>query len=167
MLSTIRLMYAYTQWADERMFTALTRLTDEQWLRPLGSSHSSIRDTAVHTISAQGIWLSRWKGLAAPQHWNPADFPTPKSLETRWREHATGFQTFVAAQTENALLTQHTITNLKGEVSTQQMGGMMLHVANHSTYHRGQVATLLRQLGAVPEVTDLIFYLRQHPQAHG
>ena len=166
MLSTIQLMYAYTQWADERMFTALTRLSDEQWTRALGSSHTSIRDTAVHTISAQWIWWSRWSGGGSPQHWKADEFPTPKSLETRWREHATNFQAFASAQTDESLAKMLTIKNLRGEESTLQLFGMMLHVANHSTYHRGQTATLLRQLGQVAEVTDLILYLRQAQASH-
>ena len=166
MLSTVHLMYAYTQWADTRMFTALMRLTDEQWTRPLGSSHASIRDTAVHTISAQWLWLSRWRHKAKPQLWNPADFPTPSSLHARWSELSKELQAFVAAQTEESVLADQTITSLKGEASTQQLGGMLLHVANHSTYHRGQVATLLRQLGQTPEVTDLILYLRQQRASH-
>ncbi len=165
MLSTVQLMYAYTQWADTRMFAALTRLNDEQWTRALSSSHTSIRDTAVHTISAQWLWLSRWRDNAKPQLWNSADFPTPGSLHTRWVELAKELQAFVAAQTTESLQADQTITSLKGEVSTQQLGGMMLHVANHSTYHRGQVATLLRQLGQTPEITDLILYLRQQRQS--
>ena len=160
MLSTVQLMYAYTQWADTRMFASLTRLTDEQWTRALGSSHSSVRDTAVHAISAQWMWLSRWRDKAQPRPWNFADYGTSGLLHTRWLEITKELQEFVAAQTVESLQADQAITNLKGEVSTQQLGGMMLHVANHSTYHRGQVATLLRQLGQTPETTDLILYLR-------
>ena len=62
MLETVTLLYDYTRWADGRMFEAVAKLAPEAWTKDLGSSLKSARDTVVHLVSAQWIWLSRWKG---------------------------------------------------------------------------------------------------------
>jgi uncharacterized damage-inducible protein DinB len=50
---------------------------------------------------------------------------------------------------------------LSGQAYADPLAGLIRHVVNHSTYHRGQVATQLRQLGKTPPTTDLIVYLRR------
>jgi uncharacterized damage-inducible protein DinB len=64
----------------------------------------------------------------------------------------------VAEQTEASLAAPLSYRNLKGEPATFPLGQLMLHAVNHSTYHRGQITTLLRQLGAQPVSTDLVLY---------
>ena len=49
--------------------------------------------------------------------------------------------------------------NVKGETWTYRLEEMLVHLVNHSTYHRGQVATMLRQLGKTPEPTDYLLFL--------
>jgi uncharacterized damage-inducible protein DinB len=60
-----------------------------------------------------------------------------------------------------------TYINLKGETWTYPLWQMLQHLVNHSTYHRGQVTTMLRQLGAEPAATDfLLFFDKISPEAH-
>jgi uncharacterized damage-inducible protein DinB len=158
MLETIRLLYDYTPWADTKALDAVSKLTPEQWTRDLGNSLKSVRDTAVHIASAQGIWLSRWRGASPQGMWTAADYPTPAALREKWEPLKAELTSFVAAQTEETLKQPLSYKNLKGEPITFPLGPLMLHVANHSTYHRGQITTLLRQLGAQPVSTDLVVY---------
>jgi uncharacterized damage-inducible protein DinB len=158
MLETIRLLYDYTRWADVRIHDAVSKLSSEQWTKDLGSSLKSARDTVVHIASAQWIWISRWKGESPKGMWAPADFPTPASIRERWEPLAAALAAFVAEQTEESLAKPLNYKNLKGEPMSYPLGHLMLHVTNHSTYHRGQVTTLLRQLGAQPVSTDLVLY---------
>jgi uncharacterized damage-inducible protein DinB len=158
MLETVRLLYDYTGWADAKMLEAAAKLGPEQWTRDLASSLKSARDTVVHIASAQGIWLSRWKGESPKGMWTAADYPTPASIREKWEPLKAELASFVAAQTEESLKQPLSYKNLKGEPVTFPLGPLMLHVANHSTYHRGQVTTLLRQLGAQPVSTDLVLY---------
>ena len=161
MLETIRLMTGYTRWADLRMLEAVSRLTPEQYLKDLGSSLKSVRDTVVHLASAQWIWFMRWKGVSPDAMWPAADYPTVALVRERWDPLAAELADFVAAQTEVTLRKPLSYKNLKGEPVTLPLGPQMLHAANHSTYHRGQVTTLLRQLGAQPVSTDLILYVME------
>jgi len=158
MLETIRLLYDYTRWADGRMFEAAAKLSPEQWTKDLGSSLKSARDTAVHIVSAQWIWLSRWTGESPKAMFSAADYPTQASIREKWEPLAGQLASFVAEQTEESLAKPVQYKNLKGEPMSFLLGQLMLHAVNHSTYHRGQVTTLIRQLGAQPVSTDLVVY---------
>ena len=158
MLETIRLLYDYTRWADGRMFEAVSKLTPEQWTKDLGSSLKSARDTVVHVVSAQWIWISRWKGETPKGMWAATDHPTQASIREKWEPLAGQLASFVAEQTEESLAKPLHYKNLKGDPMVFPLGQLMLHTVNHSTYHRGQVTTLLRQLGAQPLSSDLVVY---------
>jgi uncharacterized damage-inducible protein DinB len=158
MLETIRLLYDYTRWADVRMLSAVSTLTPEQFTKDLGSSLKSVRDTVAHIASAQWIWLSRWKGESPKGMWTAADYPTLAAVRDRWDPVAADLAAFVAAQTGESVAKTLHYKNLKGEPHAYPLGQLMLHAVNHSTYHRGQVTTLLRQLGAQPVSTDLVLY---------
>ena len=158
MLETIRLLTEYTRWADARMSDAVSKLSPELWTKDLGSSLKSARDTVVHLASAQWIWLSRWKGETPKGMWNAADFPTPASIREKSEALAKDLAAFVVEQTEESVAKPLTYKNLKGDTLSYPLGQLMLHLVNHSTYHRGQVTTLLRQLGATPISTDFVLY---------
>ena len=158
MLETIRLLYDYTRWADVKMLDAVSKLPPDQFTKDMGSSLKSVRDTVVHLASAQWIWLSRWKGESPKAMWAAAEYPTLASVRERWDPLAGELATFVAEQTTDSVAKPVNYKNLKGEPMSFPLGQLMLHAVNHSTYHRGQVTTLLRQLGAQPVSTDLVLY---------
>lgn len=156
-LSLLRELYEYNYWARDRQLDACSSLTPEQFVRPLGSSFSSVRDTLVHLLGAEWIWLERWHGRSprlAPQ---PAEFPTLAAIEQRWREVERELRVFLVGLTAERLQEPLNYTNLRGEPFAYPLWQTLLHLANHQTYHRGQVTTLLRQLGVQPPAVD---YLR-------
>ena len=165
MLETIKLLYDYTKWADGRMFEAVSKLSPEQWTKDLGSSLKSARDTVVHVVSAQWIWISRWKGETPKGMWTAAEFPTPASVREKWEPLAADLAKFVGDQIEESVAKPLTYKNLKGESLTYPLGQIMLHTVNHSTYHRGQVTTLIRQLGGQPLSSDLVVYYAELAKA--
>ncbi|MBI3856288.1 MAG: DinB family protein [Planctomycetes bacterium] len=158
MLETIRLLFDYTRWADARMLEAVAKLAPDAWTKDLGSSLKSARDTVVHVVSAQWIWISRWKGEVPKGMWTAADYPAPASIREKWEPLAAELAAFVAAQTEESVAKPLTYKNLKGDSFSYPLGQLMLHLVNHSTYHRGQVTTLIRQLGGQPLSSDLVVY---------
>jgi uncharacterized damage-inducible protein DinB len=158
MLETVRLLYDYTLWADGRMFEAASKLGPDLWTKDMGSSLKSARDTVVHIASAQWIWISRWKGESPKAMWTATEYPTQASVQARWGPLRSDLASFVEEQTEESLRKPLSYRNLKGDPFTYPLGHLMLHLTNHSTYHRGQVTTLLRQLGAQPVSTDLVLY---------
>ena len=158
MKQDFQFLLSYNDWAIRRVFDAVTSLSEEEWTRDLGSSFSSVESTTAHLVGVEWIWLERWQGSnpSAPPKW--MNGPPPEQLRTVWEE--------VAARRLQVLNSDNFQRNvsyrlLNGSEGTQTLGILVLHVVNHSTYHRGQLATMLRQLGKQPPPTDLLVYLQQ------
>ena len=152
----------YHYWARDRMLAALDTLTPEQFMQPIESSFKSIRDTVAHTMGAEAVWYSRWCGN--PQGMIAAErFRDVASLRAAWRELESGVRAFFRELGAEKIDTRMEYKSLKGESHSSSFQQMLQHVVNHATYHRGQVTTTLRQIGAKPpESTDLINYYRIH-----
>jgi len=155
----IKALYEYNRWANERIFEAVSRITPEEYKRDMQSSHRSVRDTFVHVVSAERIYLQRVSGTSPKALWSPLDFATVSKLREQWVELIREQMAFIANLTEEQLKKPITYINLAGEPFTYPLWQILQHVVNHSSYHRGQITTMLRQLGAKPEATDfLLFY---------
>ncbi len=165
MLGEILELYDYNRWANRRVLTAASRLSPEKFTRDLGSSFPSVRDTLVHILGAEWIWLSRWQGVSPPALPEPQKFPTPAVLATRWRAVEGEQAGFLESLTEAALHEMVAYHNTQGQPFAYPLWRMLRHVVNHSTYHRGQVITLLRQLRAGVVGTDLLLYYDENPQS--
>lgn len=151
-------LFEFNRWANARILEAVTKLTPDEFTRNLGSSFPSIRDTLTHILSAEWIWLMRWKGSSPKAMFSPSEFSTLLHLKNRWTEIEKDQTEFVSELTNESLERRITYTNIKGEEWTYPLWQMLRHVVNHSTYHRGQITTLLRQLGAKPISTDLLVF---------
>jgi uncharacterized damage-inducible protein DinB len=158
-LERIRELYAFNAWANHRVLEACAALSHEQFLRPLGSSFSSVRDTLAHILGAEWIWLERWQGRSPKALPAASDFPDLKSVRARWSDVEQQQLGFVRGLAENDLERECAYINLQGQPFAYALRACLQHVVNHGSYHRGQVATLLRQLGAHPKPTDFLWYL--------
>lgn len=156
----INALLDYHYWARDRMLAALDPLTPEQFTQPIESSFKSIRDTVVHTMGAEAVWYSRWRGN--PQGMLAAEgFLDVGSLRSAWCELESGVRTFFRELGAERIDARIEYKSLKGEPHSSTVAQMLQHVVNHASYHRGQVTTMLRQLGAKPpESNDLINYYR-------
>ena len=157
-LAVFRLLYDYNWWARDRQLEACAGLTEEQFRRPLGSSFSSLRDTLVHLVQAECVWLDGWQGRS-PQMLSADDFPTVAVVRERWTEVEGRLRAYLEGLDESAFARPFTRTRPTGETWTSPLWQTHLHLLNHQSYHRGQVATLLRQLGAAPPAVDLGYYV--------
>jgi uncharacterized damage-inducible protein DinB len=151
-------LYSYNRWANAKTLMVASRLDNEAFARELSNSFSSVRDTLVHILGAEWIWLERWNGRSPRALLSTAELPTLAAITERWRQVEDGQNSFLQRLRESDLSTSISYVNPRGETWSYPLGQQMLHVVNHSTYHRGQVTTLLRQLGAEPVSTDLLLY---------
>ncbi len=152
----------YSYWARDRIIEAVERLTPDEFLRPMGSSFSSVRDTLAHIYSAECVWLSRWRGQSPTEPLAPDRWPDLSSLRSAWRDLEGDMRTFVAGLGDEGLARVVDYRLMNGQPGRSAYGQMLQHVVNHGTYHRGQVTTLLRQLKATPpKSTDLITFFRE------
>jgi uncharacterized damage-inducible protein DinB len=77
-LSTVRELFAHNYWARDRQLVACGALSDEQFLRPLGNSFPSLRDTLAHMVGAEWFWLERLQGRSLQALPAAAKFPTTR-----------------------------------------------------------------------------------------
>ncbi len=151
-------LYEYNAWANRCVLEACGALSDEQFTRDLGSSFRSVRDTVVHIFGAEWIWLERWHGRSPTALPAAAELSTLGSVRARWAEVERDLMDFVAGLSVADLDRVIEYRNTRGNRFGYPLRSMLQHLVNHGTYHRGQVATLLRQLGAQPRPTDLLRY---------
>ena len=163
----IRLLYDFNAWANRRCLTAAAALTPEQFTKPLGSSFSSVRDTLAHIFGAEWIWLERFQGRSPASLPDTTQFKDVGSLKERWSEHETRLLGFVRGLAQSDLNRVFGYKTLKFGVYSNPLWESMQHLVNHGTYHRGQVTTLLRQLGAQPIATDPMHFYRERATAAG
>jgi uncharacterized damage-inducible protein DinB len=163
----MRQLYDYNAWANRRAMEAAAALTPEQFTKPLGSSFSSVRDTLAHIYGAEWIWLERFQGRSPASLPDVNQFTNLASFRERWLEHEARLLGFVRGLTQADLDRVMEYKTLKFGVYQNPLWQSMQHLVNHGTYHRGQVTTLLRQLGAQPILTDLMHFYRERATAAG
>jgi uncharacterized damage-inducible protein DinB len=156
-----RHLYAYNRWANQQMLQAVQPLNADEFTRDMKNSFPSVRDTLVHILSAEWIWLQRWTGVSpreSPAGWSKFAFA---ELELQWAAHEHEQSAFLDQLTDAKLVHPLSYTNTRGEAFTAPLHQLVRHVVNHSSYHRGQVTTLLRQLGHAAATTDLVVFDRR------
>jgi uncharacterized damage-inducible protein DinB len=158
-------LFNFNQWANARTIASAEALTDEQLHRDLKSSFPSVFATLVHMLGAEWIWVERWNG-SSPQVWPEMDaLKSVADLRARWAAVETAQRAFLRAQDDASLQRPIAYSNMKGEPFAEPAALIAQHVVNHSSYHRGQIATMIRQLGARPQGTDFISFVREVPDA--
>lgn len=145
------------------MIEALMKLGDGQYDVEIASSFPSLRKTVYHTWSAEYIWLQRLQ-LAENPVWAEADFKgTFEDACNDWQSVSGTFVQFTERQYDDAAFTHVLQFYDRSKVSHKMPVNQVLqHVFNHSTYHRGQIVTMMRQAGAkdIPG-TDFVIFARK------
>jgi uncharacterized damage-inducible protein DinB len=160
-------LYEFNSWANRRMFEALSHLTPEDFNRDLGSSFSSMRKTLVHIVFGEWLWLARWKGdspTSIPKSWNLATFQTIKG---QWEQNDSELYAYACKLTHEELTRVIEYRDTEGHPMLLPLQVMLKHVVNHSTYHRGQLTTMMRQVGARPAPTDFMLFYLERQQGQG
>jgi uncharacterized damage-inducible protein DinB len=160
-LKDLKTMLDFHYWARDRLMEALMPLTPEQYNKDLGSSFKSIRDTATHTYAAEWAWHERWQGRS-PTALIPSDrFADLAALRTAWGESERNIRGFVDALDDTGINRVIDYKLLSGASGSSPIWQMVQHVVNHASYHRGQITTMLRQIGAQPAKSmDMIAFYR-------
>lgn len=164
-INTLQELYDYNYWARDRQLEACSKLSNEQLLRPMGSSFSSLRDTLAHLLVVEWVWLERFQGRspgALPDWLDP--LRNVSSIRERWWSLEQDMRAYIGGLDAETLDQPLSYVNLKGEAWTYPLGQALFHLINHQTYHRGQVTTLLRQLGAQSVAIDFLVYLDLRPE---
>lgn len=156
-----RQLFDYGSWATARMFSAAEALTQEQLTAFVESSFPSILGTLAHMVGAEWIWWRRWQGDSPTSIPDWVSQPALQDLEVRLAAIAGERASFLGQLTDADLEQVVSYRGMDGQGFSYPLGDLMRHVVNHATYHRGQLAMMLRQLGQAPPSTDFTRYLRE------
>ena len=161
MAYTIQQHLAYSTWANEKLVEKLWELNDKVLFVEVKSSFSSIAKTLLHMWDAETIWIKRLQGESLTT-WPSQNFSgTKDDLLKGVVNSSRQLLSFVELRDEAFIQSKISYKNLKGESFENEVEPLLYHLVNHGTYHRGQVTTMLRELGVTHLAsTDIIFYLR-------
>ena len=160
-LQDLRVLLDYHYWARDRALDALELLTPEQFTRDMGSSFRSIRDTLVHVYFAEWAWYMRWQGQSPTAPLSPDMFPDLASVRKAWTDQEAKTRAFLETLGNEGIHRVIEYKNIAGQPGTAPFAQMYQHMVNHGSYHRGQLTTMLRQIGAAPPKSmDLIAFYK-------
>ncbi|MFY0546168.1 DinB family protein [Brevibacillus sp. H7] len=156
-------LFSYNEWAMDHQLTAIRRLTEEQLHRDLGGSFGTIHRTLLHLVGAEELWITRLLGQETPSGLpEPANFPTLEAVERLLGATRQKWKSYWEQLDDQQLQLPFSYRNLRGEEVTLALWQALHHVANHGTYHRGQLTSMLRMVGETPPAIDaLVYYLAQ------
>jgi Uncharacterized protein conserved in bacteria len=153
---------SYNAWANAQVCNWILQLSNEQWGQQVTSSFNSIEATVLHVVSAENIWLQRFQELEHTE-WLQSSFSgTKEELVDIWRNVFRDIKTFLETFEESKLHAPLHFKTLNGTPDAKPYYQVFAHMFNHSTYHRGQLVTMLRQVGFTEVAsTDLLNFYRQ------
>ena len=151
---------AYNLWANHRLTDAVLQLPEEMQQQQIISSFPSIELTLLHLMNVESIWWQRMK-LVENIHIIEASSFTVTQISQKILDASTQWKEWVDKSTTAAFEHEFVYRNSKKEQFKQPVFQMLLHLFNHQTYHRGQIVTMLKQLGVdkIPP-TDFIEWSR-------
>lgn len=152
----------YNIWANDIVHSWLNKVTDEQWEQTVLSSFNSIAATTLHVAGAETVWVDRLNNLPAPV-WLPSVFKGSKNetLEV-WNKASKNLKSCIENLDETKLPVNLSFRRLNGDAYEMPHYQVFAHTFNHSSYHRGQIVTMLRQVGfSDVGSTDMLVFFRK------
>lgn len=152
----------YNLWANKRITDALLKMEAARLVLEQKSSFPTIRQTLLHTWGAEELWYKRLHG-ESPSHFISMDDPIEfTEAVQRFNDVSQRFARIPEEKDTAWLEAECIYKDLKGNEYKQPRWQMLVHCMNHSTYHRGQIVTMMRVAGElkIPQ-TDMIAYFRE------
>jgi uncharacterized damage-inducible protein DinB len=157
-LPSLRSLYAHHDWAVDVLLGLADELPSDKLAGARGAGYGSFFDVLGHVLSAEAVWLQRWRGGQGR-----LDQPTPTSvaeLRERLAEHRQARWAFFDGLAPERLAEPVHYQNSTGKAFAEPLGQLMLHVAIHGAHHRSEAAELLTSLGRPAPPLDYVFHLR-------
>jgi uncharacterized damage-inducible protein DinB len=152
-------LFSYNRWANMRVLRSVSGIPLDEYTRSVGGSFTTLRNTLIHLYGADWVWLERFDGRSPRALPEGNQASTARELEKIWREVEEGWAALVGALETARMREKLDYTSFTGDPFSRSVGEVLVHLVNHSTYHRGQIATLTRQLGHRPASTDYLMML--------
>jgi len=152
----------FNVWANNIVWEWLDQISEEQWQQHIVSSFNSIAETVLHVVSAETIWLDRLNKVESPV-WLQTTFKgSRKETIELWKRSTVGLKKFMDEFDEAGMMNMLVFKRINGDRYEMPHYQVFAHIFNHSTYHRGQLVTMLRQAGFINVgSTDMLGFYRK------
>ena len=157
-----RALLAYTIWADREHLEALAALPEEHLTVPTGTSFGSLLGTIAHVLGSEQVWLARFVGAPLESYPDEGAFADLAAVRAGFEELWPQMGFFLAGLQEPQLAVELEWTSRGGNPYRRPLWQALVHMSHHSGYHRGQLTTMMRQLGHRPPASDLIGWFQHH-----
>ncbi|SCK05487.1 DinB family protein [Vogesella sp. LIG4] len=165
MMTDTQTLTRYKAWADELFLSVVSTVPDAELVAPRPIVFGSLIRTLNHSLAMDYVWqchlLGKPHGLTSR---NPEHCPGIHELVASQLELDQWYVDYAAALDESALDQVVEFEFIGGGVGRMSRRDILLHVVNHTTYHRGHAAGILYYLNVFPPTTDLPVYLQQQQQ---
>lgn len=152
---------AYNLWANKAMTEAILEMDEQLHQQIVKSSFPNLYATVLHMWDAESAWWQRMEGHTKIMIPSRQFNPTMKEAINGLLQQSTDWKQWADQCTEEELKREFDYKNIKGQPFRSAVWQVVQHLFNHGTYHRGQLVTMMRELGAteIPQ-TDFIHYMR-------
>jgi uncharacterized damage-inducible protein DinB len=147
---------AYNVWANKILIDRIGKLNEEQLHKEIASSFPSIYKTVLHMWQAEDIWWQRLKLVENPTYLSENFTGDFNEAVAGLAKQSQQWAAWVDTANENQITHVFAFIRNKEEYK-MKVNDMLLHLFNHATFHRGQLVTLLRQLGETEKIPSTDF----------
>ncbi|KGR74992.1 DinB family protein [Ureibacillus manganicus] len=149
-METIQKMYEHLIWANKRILASLHNIDEEQ---------QEVIRLFSHILFSEIVWMARLQGIDSSKLpiWADVNLDFCEQLVKKNEENIISY---LLIATKDDLEKTIIYKNSKGNEYQNTIREILTHVCLHGHYHRGQINTKLRSLGAEPEMLDFIHYIR-------
>ena len=169
-LAAVGALFRYNQWANECTLSAAAKIPNAAFVHELHAlPEGSIRGVLTHIVWSEWIWVQRWKGVTSlvfqpadfslvPSEllFRTANFPNVETLRERFVTVGKEVAEYIRALLPDDLERIMEYRTPTGAAWSRPLWRQLVHAVNHSTFHRGQVAVMLRERGYSPAPTDFV-----------
>lgn len=166
MQDDIASLYEYNRWADRRVLDACRGLTPEQYAAEPVPGWPSVRSSVIHIAIATDGWLRGVAGEDVQTVPGESDLETVDAAAALLERAHERIQSLLPGLTPESLATVREFRG-RGKVAALPPWAVLRHIVNHSTYHRGQIASKLGRLGVAPPITDFIYWVLERGHEGG
>jgi uncharacterized damage-inducible protein DinB len=158
-LTMIQTLYRYGTWATGRILEEAAHLSTAEFTQDAPGGSASVRDTLVHLVWGEDLWLARMREAPSPVHPDPNDFPDLATIRSRWEDVDSAMIRFVNQLTVYDLDRYVSYVNSLDETWEYPIWQMLMHQANHATQHRSELAMMLTSYDYSPGWLDLMIFI--------
>ncbi|MBZ5518892.1 DinB family protein [Bacillus sp. NEAU-CP5] len=159
-------MYQYHVWANKALLERIKELPSNVLYKEVRSSYPTIAQTFSHIFAVDAMWLQVLKGIdmqeaveGSAAYAERAHLYSADEFAASYEELASQFEEWMNSQTD--LEQKMNLNNPWLGYRETAYSEILFHVANHGTYHRGSITTMLRQQGYASAMNDLVLYWYQ------